>query len=151
MRKDSAGHPIIDNIDQIDDYLAKRNAAVKKEKLYDMKNNVMHVDHLATASTMVEFINAMPDNVMDHWIKEIMIARIGRPALNGRKMTHLAIAIELGMRESQVKELEKIGVKICNEYLERVTLLEGSLSGQGKSKLIIEKTLNTVNAAHPQT
>jgi len=143
MRKDAQGHPIVDNLDQVDAYLKPRNKAVEKEKLFEFKDNVLQIDHVSTANVLAEFINSIPNGAMDKWMKQILIMRIGRPALNGKKMSHLAIALELGMRVEEVKELEKIAIKICNDYLERVTLVEGARGNDNKS--LLESTMERVN------
>ena len=141
MRKDAEGHPIIDNLNQVDGYLAERNKRLDKDKFYQFKDGTIKVDHLAAADAIIRFINAVPN--MDRHVREIMIMRIGSPAMKGVKMSHMAIALAKGMSEDEVVFLEKIGVKMTNEYMERVTLLDGMHSGSGKG--VTEEILNRVS------
>lgn len=142
MRKDAQGHPIIDNLAQVDEYLKPRNEAAAKEQVYELNERVTQIDHLAAATVMIEFINSIPK--LDHWIKDVLIMRIGRPALNGKKMSYMAIAIELGMTVKEVKECEKAGIAIANEWLERVTIVEGASSNHKVGG--INDTLNKIVA-----
>jgi len=132
MRYDKDGHPIIDNLDQVDSHIADRSKALKKDKLYMFKDGMLHIDHMAAADALIKFINSTPR--LDKHIKEIMIMRIGSPAMDGVKMSHTAIALAKGMDEREVVFLEQVGVKIVNEYLERITLLDGALSNPSNSR-----------------
>ncbi len=147
MRYDKLGHPIVDNLDQVDQYIDPRNKKAEKEKINldavsEVNNGQLNIDHLSAANMMVEFIHSIPN--MDHWIKDVMIMRIGRPALNGKKMSHMAIALELGMTVKEVKECEKAGVAIANAWLEKVTFIEGANGNPSIGG--INDTLNKVQA-----
>lgn len=104
------------NLSQAEQILADRKSG--KVKLYDMKDGRLTVDHARTANAMVMFIANVP---MDPWIQKIMIMRLGAPFLNKHQMTPLSIALRLGMKESEVIEIEEEGKKICSDYMERVT------------------------------
>ena len=145
MRRDSKGNIIIDNLDQIDDHIADRSKALKKDKLYMFKDGTLRIDHLAAASALIKFIESTP--ALDKHIKEIMIMRIGSPAMDGKKMSHVAIALAKGMNVDEVIFMEKVGIKVVNEYLERVTLIDGALSNTSKTRPneILEKVSKIKN------
>lgn len=147
MRYDKEGHPIVDNLDQIDGYIRERKRNVKNDKLFTVKDGQVKVDHIATANAMIHCINAVN---MDKHIKEIMIMRIGSPAMNGVRMSHVAIALAKGMTEQEVIFMEKTGVKIMNEFLHRITLVDGARSNSSTSKPneILEK-VSKINPHKP--
>jgi len=105
-------------------------------KLYEKKDGKMHVDHASTANAMVMFIANVP---MDKWIKKIMIMRIGAPLLNKAAMSHMQIALRLGMLEKEVQEIEAEGIRICNEFMDRCT---GKMVAMPGNKSFINDSLN---------
>lgn len=141
MKYDKDGHPIVDNLDEVDVHINQRKEGLKNNKLFCFENGSIKVDHLATAQAMVAFINSIPK--LDPWIKKVMIMRIGRPALNGRVMSHMQIALELGMRIDEVKDLERAGVAIANEWMNKVTIMDGINSNM--SNTLVEEAMNKVN------
>lgn len=136
MKYDKQGHVIIDNLDEVDIHIREREAALKKNKLFCFENGTIKVDHIATAHAMVAFINSIPK--LDPWIKKVMIMRIGRPVLNGRPMSHMQIALELGMTTDEVLDLERAGVAIANEWMQKVTITDGINSSMSTDSLVNE-------------
>lgn len=142
LRLDKEGHPIVDNLDQVDDYLEKRNKDMNSGALVSGKSGTITVDHAAAADALIRFIDSIPN--LDPWIKRVMIMRIGNPLLKGKKMTHLAIALELGMDVQEVIDMEKAGVAIANKWMETVTADEIIQRGQkdGNKTSLIKDTFN---------
>lgn len=121
---------------QVEEILKDRNSG--KMRLHRRQNGHLVVDHAKTANAMVMFIANIP---MDKFIKKILIMRLGCPLINKKPMTHLQVALQLGMKEAEVVELEQVGLQECNSYMERVT--GGVLALPGNASLI-EDTLNDV-------
>lgn len=147
LRKDKEGHPIVDDLDQVDEHIAQRKRDVESGALFRMDNGTIKVDHEAAADALINFISAIPN--LDPWIKKVMFMRLGAPLIGGKrakKMSHLAIALQLGMKEKEVKDLEKAGKAIANEWMRRVTTEEIIERGQkdGKKSSLINDTLNTI-------
>ena len=80
----------------------------------------LHVDHVKANTNMGLFIGHLP---MDPWIKKIMIMRIGSFILRKPPMSHLEIALQLGMTEEEVKELSKKVVAVFKGKCSAVTVL----------------------------
>lgn len=77
------------------------------------------INHVETANAAVKMIMLAP---LHDKIKQIMILRIGSPLMKQKAMSHLAIALQLGMKESEVFRLEMEGVQIVRDYMEKVCL-----------------------------
>lgn len=121
---------------QVEEILKDRKNGTMR--LYSRQNGRLVVDHARTANAMVMFIANIP---MDKYIKKILIMRLGCPLINHKPMSHLQVALRLGMKESEVQQLEDAGKTICNEYMERVS--DGVVALQGNASLITD-TLNDV-------
>ena len=108
-----------------------------RDKLYKTENGKMVVDHSRAATTLALFISNIP---MDKWIKRVMLMRIGSPLLNRKQMSHMTIALKIGATMDEVIEMEKIGIEICNEYMQKISVEQGSHSLE--NKILINDTLN---------
>lgn len=108
-------------------------------KLHKRENGRLVIDHERTANAMAMFIANTP---MDTIIKKILLMRIGAPLIHKKPMSHMAIALHLGMMQAEVKELERIGLDQCNEFMERSTGV--MFAGTDNKKLVID-TMNEVN------
>lgn len=139
---DAEGHPIVDDLDQVDQYLNQRKEDMESGKLFEENGGTITVDHVATANCLIKFINTIPK--LDPWIKKILIMRLSRPLINGKPMSYLAIALELGMSEQDVKDLEIAGKKIANEWMARNTIEDGARSNESNSSIndILNQTAN---------
>jgi len=76
-------------------------------------------------------------------IKKIMVLRIGNPLTKKSEMTHLAIALQLGMREEEVFQLERIGIEKVSKYMERTTIQDG-INSFNKDSKNVKKTRSTL-------
>lgn len=78
------------------------------------KNERIVIDHFKAAIVLTRCIQLCP---CDEWIKKVMLRRVGRPWEGKMPMTHMAIALELGCLEKEVKEIEEVGKKIVGDYM----------------------------------
>ena len=79
------------------------------------------VQHLELANMVVKVINVLNVSPL---VKKVVSKRIMSPALYGKELSHLSIALELGMREHEVRMLEKEGVEALSIHLSRVSSRE---------------------------
>ena len=79
------------------------------------------INHVDTANAAIKMVMLAP---LHDKIKRIMILRIGSPILKQRAMSHLAIALQLGMREEEVFRLEMEGIQIVRDFMEKVCLTD---------------------------
>lgn len=144
MLKDKAGNAIIRNPGDFREYVNERKQ-VAERKLFTLdKTGTVQVDHVATANALIKLIRFAP---IDKVIKQIMIMRIGNPLMHGKQMSHISIAIALGMTIEEVIELEKIGVKLVNEFMERRMTLTDAIkasTGSNEQDSLAEGTLNNM-------
>jgi len=84
-------------------------------------NGKLVVNHRAVARKMVRFIRQVK---MPEFIKDILTYRILGCEPNYQPMTHMQIALLVGMLEEEVKNFEKEGMEICEDALHKVTLEE---------------------------
>lgn len=135
MRRDKDGNPIIDNLDQVDDFVSERNAKARKDKMWMFKEDgPLKVDHGTVAELFINYINNMPG--ADKHVKEILIMRIGSPINHGKPMSHMAIALAKGMTLEEVQAVEFFGKKLMQECLAHVPLLEGAMMNTNSSRPI---------------
>lgn len=120
----------------------EKEAQVDNEPEYNLYTgrDKKNIDHVKTASAMVKFINCVP---MSPEIKKIMVLRIGNPLTKKSEMTHLAIALQLGMREEEVFQLERIGIEKVSKYMERTTIQDG-INSFNKDSKNVKKTRSTL-------
>lgn len=121
------------SLDQASEVLKKRQAG--KERLYSINKGRVVVEHISTVNALCKFIATLN---IDNWIKKVLIMRIGAPLIHKKPMTHLQIALKLGMKEEEVKELEAVGIEICNEALKRTQMIADA----SRKTVFIEDTLN---------
>lgn len=80
------------------------------------------IDHVKVANAAVKFIQVAP---IHSTIKKIMTLRISSPFKNGRHMSHMQVAIQLGLLEREVVALEQEGIYLVNEFMKRVCVTDG--------------------------
>jgi hypothetical protein len=96
------------------------NRIKEEERLYkEDKRGKLTIKHIDTANATVKMIMQAPIHDL---IKKIMILRVGSPVMKQKPMSHLSIALQLGMREGEVAKLEREGVQIVTEFMEKVCL-----------------------------
>jgi hypothetical protein len=93
----------------------------KREDVTPFRRKLV-INHEQTANAAIKLVMLTP---MPQLIREIMIMRIANPALKRGAMSHLAIAMQLGMREGEVLKLECEGVQIVREYMRKTSLHDG--------------------------
>jgi hypothetical protein len=94
-------------------------AQVTAEGLTNPNRRHVTINHVDTANAAIKMIMSTP---LHDKIKRIMIMRIGSPILKQKAMSHLAIALQLGMREGEVLRLEMEGVMIVRDYMDKVCM-----------------------------
>lgn len=139
MRKNTEDELL--SADQVAEILHNRRTG--KDKLYKRENGKLVVDHVRTANAMSMFIVNIP---MQKIFKKILLMRIGSPLIHKKPMSHTAIAIELGMTEPEVREIEKIALGICNEFMEKST---GAMFSGIDNKSLVTDTMNEVSSMNP--
>ena len=97
------------------------NKVEAEDRLYSEKRGKLVINHERTANAMVKMVMLAP---IHDTIKRIMILRIGSPLLKQKPLSHLAIALQLGMKESEVFKLEREGIEIVTEFMNRICLPE---------------------------
>lgn len=73
-----------------------------------------HYDLNDTANIMIKVIGS---GIRDKFIRDVMTRRILSVVQTGKVRSHLSIALELGAREFEVIEAERVGVELCEELL----------------------------------
>lgn len=102
-------------------------------KLYDQtKNGKVILNHANTANAMIKFVYIAP---LDKTQKKILMLRIGNPLASGKSISHLAIALQLGLRENEVVRIEAEAVKIVSAFMEKVCVLDGVGAFNKETKL----------------
>jgi len=91
---------------------------VMNEGQINRKEDAPTYSHLDVANQILKVISVLN---MHPIVKKIMTMRVMGPLVNGRETTHLQIAIQLGMKEGHVKEIESEGIFILNEALNHVS------------------------------
>ncbi len=108
----------INSAEEFSNKIGKRlDKARKRDFDADKTDKEPIVAHHAAA---MQFIKAISVISMHPIIKKIMIMRISGP-LNGKPCTRMAVAIELGIREHEVKKLEEEGQQILAEFMAKVS------------------------------
>ena len=108
------------------------NKVEAEDRLYSEKRGKLVINHERTANAMVKMVMLAP---IHDTIKRIMILRIGSPLLKQKPMSHLAIALQLGMKEAEVFKLEKEGIEVVTEFMDRICLPEavGKFNKEGNA------------------
>ena len=88
-----------------------------EDRPWSQKNGKKVINHVKIANDMVKMICMSPVHDL---IKRIMILRIGSPLMNQKPLSHLGIALRLGLKENEVFRLEREGIGIVTEFMERV-------------------------------
>lgn len=139
MRKNTEDELL--SADQVAEVLHNRRTG--KDKLYKRENGRLVVDHVRTANAMAMFIVNIP---MDRIFKKVLLMRLGSPLIHKKTMTHMAIALSLGMGEPEVREIEKVALGICNEFMQKST---GNMFSGINNKSLITDTMNDVSKINP--
>ena len=92
----------------------------KREDVTPFRRKLV-IKHEETANAAIKLVMLTP---MPQIIREIMIMRIANPALKRGAMSHLNIAMQLGMREGEVLKLEIEGVHLVREYMRKMTFAD---------------------------
>ena len=108
------GSITIHNIDHAEKILDEFESGRYIEKCVKDDDNVGRYEQSAAANAILKTINA---GIKDDFIKKVMTKRILGPIVTGRVRSHLSIAIELGAREFEVMEAERIGVKMMEKII----------------------------------
>ena len=114
----SQKEPTINNVREFELFIAKRKDDIKHKRTGQRmtQGEAKEMDHLNCANTLIKVISSMP---MTEMVKKVMIARIIEPLRSGKERTHLSIALELGIKDGDVIEMEQIGSKIVSEHLNK--------------------------------
>ena len=87
---------------------------VNKDKVFD--DNDISIKHLETANLLIKVINVLR---LDPMVKKVISMRLIHPIKTGKELSYLNIALELGLREFQVKEMENEGIEALEHHLKR--------------------------------
>ena len=114
---------VIHSAEEFENYIKDRKANPKKYAVEGMKadEDIAYTEHYEMANLMVKVISYLP---IDQTIKNIMTQRIMQPVVLGREKTHLQIALELGLMEDEVREMEAFGIQVIGETLRKYTAEE---------------------------
>lgn len=83
------------------------------------------INHAEAANAMIKTINSAPE--IPHVIKQILTLRIGAPFFLRKPMSHMQIAINLGLSFDEVVILEKEGLLVMKDILKQRSLMDGVL------------------------
>lgn len=111
---------VIKSTDQFDKLIKDRQEKNDKRIVDKSKfqKDTPICNHAEMSSLYLKVVNMIK---MDPWIKKVMTRRIMGPMINGRETTHLSIALELGMSESEVIEVERAGMQIVSKHIDKVS------------------------------
>ncbi|MEA2036153.1 MAG: hypothetical protein U9O94_01490 [Nanoarchaeota archaeon] len=104
-----------------------------------LKDNTPKVQHMETANLIVKVIHAIN---MDPIIKKVMTKRIIGPIQTGGECTRLSIALELGISEKEVEQIENAGLEILDRYLQKVSV--GDFVGKFNADKMIEREVKKI-------
>lgn len=111
---------VIKSTDQFEKIIRERKDKARKRQV---NKNCMNkeqlpasVNHADVANQVIKVISVLN---IDPYIKRVMTMRILAPMLTGKSKSHLSIALELGMTEDEVKEIEQYGIGIVNDLLQK--------------------------------
>ena len=90
-----------------------------------MKRDAPRVEHKEMANLLIKVINVIK---MDPTIKKVLTMRVMGPMITGHEKTHLSIALELGINEEEIVQIEQAGMVIVNKYLEKVDPMDSMQS-----------------------
>ena len=96
-----------------------RNRIANFDKIDQDKSK--HVQHADVANQVLKVVYSLD---MHPRIKQVLTLRIMGPINTGREATHLSIAISLGLKEGEVKEMETEGLYQLHEALKAVSSKE---------------------------
>jgi len=92
-----------------------RKRIVNDDVLTDDNARYRHED---AANLFLKVLNVLK---VDPMVKKIVNMRVLAPLTTGKERTHMSIALELGLREFEVKQMEEAGVNIISEHLEKTS------------------------------
>lgn len=115
-------------------------------KLYDRKDGKIVINHVATANAMAMFLVNVP---MPKIFKKVLLMRIGSPLVHKKSMSHMAIALQLGMNVAEVHEIEAEALRICNDFMSRSS--GHMFAGQDNKGLVTDTMNELVNQDPGQT
>ena len=78
----------------------------------------IHMNHPEIANLMIKVINFLK---VDPMIQKVISMRLMNPLTHGVEKTHLSIALELGVREGEVREIEQAGMDILEHHLQKTS------------------------------
>ena len=90
-----------------------RKRQINMDKLGD---DTPHVHHMQVANLVLKILHTLK---IDPIIKKVMSMRIIGPLQTGKETSRLSIALELGIRELEVEEIENAGLEILDHYLKK--------------------------------
>jgi tRNA A-37 threonylcarbamoyl transferase component Bud32 len=107
----------ISSAEELENVLKARKEKISNRKMNGAAMDRVHaVDHIMLANQWVKVINVV---IQDKYIRDVLNQRIVSPLRTGFEKTHMAIAIELGMREDEVIACEEEGKAILFDHLEK--------------------------------
>jgi hypothetical protein len=111
---------IIKNADDFEKVLKDRKSNAKQHIMNQeaIEKDQPVFDHVKCANQAIKVIGILP---IDDIIKTIMVRRLAHPLIAQCEITHLSLALELGLREYQVKEMEEFGIIVLEEFLNKHT------------------------------
>jgi hypothetical protein len=120
----------------------------EEERLHKTENGKLVINHAKTADAMIKFICMAP---VDNYIKRIMVMRIGSAFKNqkAQPMSHLQIALLLGETEEKIFQLEREGIVVVSEFMERVCLADG-VNAFNKERSIENDVRSTLDDSKPK-
>lgn len=104
--------------EQFENVMKKRREDIQARKMNNTAiDRTEFADHVQVANQIVKIINVLN---IDPYIKKVMTLRILGPITTGKERTHLSIALELGIMAQEVREIEREGILIVNDILQKV-------------------------------
>lgn len=114
---------IIKDADSFDNVIRERKKKSDKKQVNGdlLKDSSPKIDHRFAANALLKTIQVIK---MDHTIKKVLTMRIVGPLMSGKERSHTSIALELGIPEDEIREIEFAGITILDKYLQKVTSSE---------------------------
>jgi len=132
----------INRIDEANHIIAEQ------DRLHKTENGKLVINHSKTADAMIKFICMAP---VDDYIKRIMVMRIGSAfkTQKAQPMSQLQIALLLGETEEKIFQLEREGIAVVSEFMERVCLADG-VNAFNRERSIENDVRSTLDDSKPK-
>ena len=109
----------VNSVEEFANLMKGRRQAAKEHKVNPKTTHApfAFAKHVEMANLVVKVINVID---IDPIIQKVITMRILNPVLHGSEKSHMAIAIELGLTEDEVRNIEQAGITILDSYLQKI-------------------------------